>query len=312
MEIIKELVRSQEPTATALGFFDGVHKGHQAVISECVAYAKSHRLVPAVFTLQQSPRTVLFGENPNAIITQNEKMNMFCSLGVERVYLIDFRSIRHISAEDFVRDILIGTFYAEHTGCGFNYHFGNGALGNGEMLSALASKHGISETTHPRLCYGGLPISSTRIRKCIAEGDVVSAGEMLGRPYGFCRPAEKGMQLGRKIGFPTINQSLPDELVAPKKGAYASVVTYNGECYAAVTNIGVKPTVSSENRLTVETWIPDRDVGVAYGEEIDVRLYEFIRPEHRYDSLDLLKEAIINDALVSKKILGEKYGIRNS
>lgn len=308
MEIIRELVRSQEPTATALGFFDGVHKGHQAVISECIEFAKIHQLVPAVFTLQQSPRTVLLGEKPNAIITQDEKMNMFRSLGVERVYLIDFRTIRHISAEDFVRDILIGTFHAEHTGCGFNYHFGNGAIGNGEMLSSLAAKHGISETTHPRLCYGGLPISSTRIRKCIAEGDVFSAGEMLGRTYGFYCPVEKGQQLGRKIGFPTINQTLADDLVVPKKGAYASVVTYNGESHIAVTNIGVRPTVSSENRITVETWAPECELPVPYGENADVRLYEFIRPEQKYDSLESLRAAVMNDARISEKILREKYG----
>lgn len=308
MEIIKELVRSQEPTATALGFFDGVHKGHQAVISECVGFARVHHLIPAVFTLQQSPRTVLLGEKPNAIITLEEKLNIFRSLGVERVYLIDFRSIRHISAEDFVKDILIGTFYAEHTGCGFNYHFGNGALGNGEMLSSLALKHGISETTHPRLCYGGLPISSTRIRKCISEGNVVSAKEMLGRTYGFFRPVEKGRQLGRKIGFPTINQTIPEELVVPKNGAYASVLTYNGERHMAVTNIGVKPTVSNENRITVETWAPDCELHIPYGDSADVRLYEYLRPERKYESLDMLKEAVMSDAALSGRILREKYG----
>lgn len=308
MEIIRELVRSQEPTATALGFFDGVHRGHQAVISECVSFAKLHQLVPAVFTLQQSPRTVLLGEKPNAIITQDEKMNMFRSLGVERVYLIDFRTIRHITAEDFVRDILIGTFHAEHTGCGFNYHFGSGAIGNGEMLSALAAKHGISETTHPRLCYGGLPISSTRIRKCVAEGDVVSAGEMLGRTYGFYRPVEKGQQLGRKIGFPTINQTLPDELVVPKMGAYASVVTCGGEKHIAVTNIGVRPTVSSENRVTVETWAPDCRIDIPYGEYADVRLFDFLRPERKFDSLEALRDAVMKDAHAAEKLLCERYG----
>ena len=118
MEIIKQLVPSKEATSTALGFFDGVHRGHRAVITEAVEYARSHGLVPAVFTLMQSPRTVLLGEEPRAIVTTEEKLSLIEALGVERVYLIDFTTIRTITAERFVSDILIGCFNAKHTGCG--------------------------------------------------------------------------------------------------------------------------------------------------------------------------------------------------
>ncbi len=295
MEIIQELVRSAEPTSTALGYFDGVHRGHQAVIREAVNYARQHGLVSAVFTLQQSPRTVLFGEKPKGIITQDEKLQRLEALGVERVYLIDFRTIRHITAEDFVTDILLGCFHARHTGCGFNYHFGSGAKGDGTVLSQLAQKHGITETTQPQLCYDGLPISSTRIRQCIAEGDIPSANAMLGRPYGFCLPVIHGQQLGRQLGFPTLNQSMPAGLIKPKFGVYASVVTVGQQQWQGVTNIGRKPTVGSAE-VTIETWMPLYQGQDLYDRVIDVRLYRFIRPEQQFGSLSELRHAVEQDA----------------
>ena len=301
MEIIKELVRSDCPTSTALGFFDGVHRGHRAVISEAVSYGKQNGLLPAVFTLQQSPRTVLFGEKPGAIVTAEEKLEQFEELGVERVYLIDFRTIRNITAEDFVRDILLGCFRAEHTGCGFNYHFGSGARGNGTMLSELALLHGITETTQPQLCYGGMPISSTRIRRCIAEGDIPSASEMLGRPYGYRLPVIHGKRLGRTLGFPTVNQAMPEGLVMPALGAYASVVTVDGKRLCGVTNIGVRPTVGCGS-VTIETWMPDYHGRELYEETLDVRLVKMLRPEKAFEDLEELKNAVMKDAEASRRI----------
>lgn len=295
MEIIKELVRSEEPTSTALGYFDGVHRGHRAVISEAVSYGRENGLVPAVFTLQQSPRTVLFGEEPKGIVTLEEKLQQLKELGVERVYLIDFRTIRHITAENFVADILLGCFHAQHTGCGFNYHFGSGAKGDGEALSQLAQKYGITETTQSQLCYGGLPVSSTRIRQCIAQGDIASVNAMLGRPYGFRLPVVHGQQLGRKLGFPTLNQKMPEGLIQPLFGVYASVVTVSGKQYRGVTNIGRKPTVGAD-AVTIETWMPAYHGGALYDRTIDVRLHDFIRPEQKFDTLEALREAVLKDA----------------
>ena len=301
MEIVCETVRSQEETSVALGYFDGVHSGHKAVISEAVRYAKENGLLSCVFTLQQSPRKILFGEAPGGIITLDEKLSLFEKLGVERVYLIDFRTIRNITAEDFVRDILIGRFNAKHAGCGFNYHFGSGALGNGKVLGELCREYGITETTQPQLCFQSLPISSTRIRQSIADGDIPSANEMLGRTYGFCLAVVHGRHLGRSLGFPTLNQEFPQGLVKPRFGVYSSVVTVDGRKYIGVSDIGVKPTVGSDT-VMIETWMPHYNGRELYGEKIDVRLHRFIRDEKKFDSLDELKNAVLSDAKLSEEL----------
>ena len=294
MEIIKELVRSSEQTSTALGYFDGVHIGHRAVIKEAVKYAENNGLVPAVFTLQQSPRLVLLGEAPKNIMPLENKLAKFEALGVERVYLIDFREIRHMDAETFVRDILIGCFNARHAGCGFNYHFGSGALGNGVILGTLCRKYGITETTQPQLCYGDKPVSSTRIRKSIAQGDISSANAMLGRKYGFSLPVIHGRRLGHELGFPTLNQEFPEGLVMPPFGVYSAEVEVDGKIYKGVSNIGIKPTVGSD-KVLIETWMPDYSGRELYGEILKISFDSFVRPERKFNSLDDLKKAINQD-----------------
>ena len=295
MKILTELTRSELPTSTALGYFDGVHRGHRAVISEAVQNAAANGLVPTVFTLLQSPRTVLRGEESCNILTTEEKLNILDSLGVEQVYLIDFAPIKDITAQDFVRDILCGCFNARHISCGFNYHFGAGALGSGEMLDSMCEGFGISVLARPRIIDQGLPISSTRIRECIRKGDVSGANEMLGHLYGFSLPVIHGKRLGHSIGAPTLNQLFPQGLVKPLFGVYASVVTINGKSYCGVSDIGVKPTVGSDDVL-IETWMPEYSGEELYGKKIDVRLIDFIREEKKFSSIDELKAEIQKNA----------------
>ncbi len=293
-EIRKELIRSEQPSSVALGYFDGLHRGHAAVIKEAVANGREHGLVPTVFTLMQSPRVVLRGEKPNNIITLDEKLGILRSLGVERVYLIDFGSIRHISAESFVSRVICGCFNAKHISCGFNYHFGEGAKGSGEMLEDMCRGFGISVLARPRVTMGGEPVSSTRIRGCILRGDILQANEMLGREYGFRLPVVHGRMLGRTLGTPTLNQEFPEGLVVPKAGAYASYVEVDGKKYCGVTDIGVKPTVGSD-RIMIETWMPDYRGRELYGEEISVKLLDFIREEKKFPDTAALRDEIIRN-----------------
>lgn len=305
MEILTELKRSEKPTSTALGYFDGLHKGHQAVIREAVENGKNNSLVPTVFTLLQSPRTVLRGEESRNIITTEEKLAILEKMGVQQVYLINFNDIKNITADDFVKDILCGCFRAKHISCGFNYHFGAGAKGSGDMLEEMCKSFGISVLARPRVTFENSPVSSTRIRECIINGDIEAANNMLGRKYGFVLTVVHGRQLGRQWGTPTLNQFFPQGLVKPKFGAYASVVTVDGKQYCGVTNIGIKPTVGSE-KVLIETWMPDYSGRELYYEILDVRLTAFIRGERKFTDTDELKAEIIRNGDYARKIFREE------
>ena len=301
MKVLTELVQSEKPTSVALGYFDGVHRGHAAVIGEAVQCAKENGYVPTVFTLMQSPRTILRGEKSKNIITLDEKLGILESMGVELVYLMDFAGIKDITAEEFVRDIIYGCFNARHAACGFNYHFGAGAKGHGFELGEMCGKYGISVFAKHRITMSGSPISSTRIRECIVNGDIPSANEMLGRLYGFRLPVIHGRQLGRTLGTPTINQEFPEGLVMPLFGVYATSVNVDGKEYCGVTDIGVKPTVGSD-RVLIETWMPDYSGEELYGKTIDIRLIENIRAEKKFANINELKDEIIINGRQAKDI----------
>ena len=305
MKILTELVRSEKPTSVALGYFDGVHRGHAAVIGEAVQCAKENGYVPTVFTLMQSPRSILRGEKSNNIITLDEKLGILEALGVEQVYLIDFVGIKDITAEEFVRDIIHGRFNARHAACGFNYHFGAGAKGHGFELGEMCRKYNIGVFARQRITMSGSPISSTRIRECIVKGDIPSANEMLGRLYGFRLPVIHGRQLGRTLGTPTINQEFPEGLVLPLFGVYATSVNVDGKEYCGVTNIGMKPTVGSEKPL-IETWMPDYSGEELYGKTIDIRLLLNIRSERKFADIEELQKEIIKNGRQARLIF-EKY-----
>ena len=271
------------------------------------AMQKKNNLIPTVFTLLQSPRKVLFNEKVEGIITIDEKLEILENMGIEQVYIIDFTEIRNITAENFISDILKDCFHAEYAVCGFNYHFGKSALGNRNVLKELCCKIGINSESQNQICYEDMPVSSTRIRRCIANGDIVSTNNMLGRKYGFYLPVIHGRQLGRTWGTPTLNQLFPKGLVCPKFGVYASEVTVNGEKFCGVTNIGIKPTVGSDDIL-IETWMPDYHGQELYDKYIDVRFTEHIRGEKKFNSLDELKQEIIFNGQQAKEIFARERG----
>lgn len=301
MKIIRKLEYSEKPTSVALGFFDGIHLGHAAVLRDAVEYAEKHHLIPTVFTLLQSPRSVLFHENVEYIITPEEKLRVLESFGIEQVYIIDFETIKNITAENFVSDILNDCFHARHAVCGFNYHFGKSALGNGNVLKDLCHEIGITSATQQQICYQDTPVSSSRIRQCISDGDIASANAMLGRQYGFYLPVIHGKQLGRQWGTPTLNQAFPKGLVCPKFGVYVSEVTVDGRQFCGVTNIGIKPTVGSDEIL-IETWMPDYQGRDLYEESIDVRFIQYIRGEKKFDTLNQLKAEILLNGQQARQI----------
>ena len=301
MQNFFEILPEKSGTAIALGYFDGLHKGHRNVISLAAA-EKENGLTPVCFTFSKSPKSVLNGTQSNALMTSEDKIKTLERLGIERTYQADFEKIMNMPAKDFAQEILIDTLKAEKLFCGFNYRYGKNGEGSAETLKSFCESKGIELTVVPATESEGEVVSSTLIRKLIADGNVKRANELMCSRFGFSSVIEHGKRLGRELGTPTINQPLCSELVVPKFGVYASIVTLeNGDSYCGVTNIGIKPTVGGSTPLC-ETWMPQYKGGEIYGQSADVRLLEFIRPERKFSGIDELKNAIIDNSKTALKI----------
>lgn len=301
MQNFFEILPEKSGTAIALGYFDGLHKGHRNVISLAAA-EKENGLTPVCFTFSKSPKSVLYGTQSNALMTSEDKIKTLERLGIERTYQADFEKIMNMPAKDFAQEILIDTLKAEKLFCGFNYRYGKNGEGSAETLKSFCESKGITLTVVPATESDGEVVSSTLIRKLITDGNVKRANELMCSRFGFSSVIEHGKRLGRELGTPTINQPLCSELVVPKFGVYASIVTLeNGETYCGVTNIGIKPTVGGNTPLC-ETWMPKYKGGEIYGQSADVRLLEFIRPERKFSGIDELKNAIIDNSQTALKI----------
>ena len=301
MQNFFEILPEKSGTAIALGYFDGLHKGHRNVISLAAA-EKENGLTPVCFTFSKSPKSVLNGTQSNALMTNEDKIKTLERLGIERTYQADFEKIMNMPAKDFAQKILIDTLKAEKLFCGFNYRYGKNGEGSAETLKSFCDNKGVELTVVPATESEGEVVSSTLIRKLIADGNVKRANELMCSRFGFSSVIEHGKRLGRELGTPTINQPLCSELVVPKFGVYASIVTLeNGETYCGVTNIGIKPTVGGNTPLC-ETWMPKYIGGEIYGQSADVRLLEFIRKERKFSGIDELKNAIIDNSKTALKI----------
>ena len=301
MQNFFEILPEKTGTAIALGYFDGLHKGHRNVISLAAA-EKENGLTPVCFTFSKSPKSVLNGTQSNALMTSEDKIKTLERLGIERTYQADFEKIMNMPAQDFAQKILIDTLKAEKLFCGFNYRYGKNGEGSAETLKSFCDSKGITLTVVPAQESEGEIVSSTLIRKLITDGNVKRANELMCSRFGFSSVIEHGKRLGRELGTPTINQPLCSELVVPKFGVYASIVTLeNGETYCGVTNIGIKPTVGGNTPLC-ETWMPKYKGGEIYGQSADVRLLEFIRPERKFSGIDELKNAILDNSKTALNI----------
>lgn len=281
-----------KPSAVALGLFDGVHRGHQMIIGEAVKAAKADGINSAVFCFKTDTVTSKGHDGRiEMLMTDKEKAKLIDSLGVDYLYSPDFNDMKSLAPEDFVRDVLKGFLDCRYAVCGTDFTFGKGAAGKAEDLAALGKKYGIEVRVMDQLLYEGGVISSTEIRRLIRSGGISGANEMLGYRYGYVAEVEHGYERGRTWSFPTINQRIPKGLVLPKFGVYCSKVLIDGKWYSGVTNIGVKPTVNVETAPLAETFIIGYE-GDLYGRELELRLYEFVRPERKFDSFDELKAEI--------------------
>ena len=301
MKCYQDLQTPEGELAAALGSFDGLHLGHRQVIGNTLS---APGLRPAVITFQQNP-SVSLQKKPVPLLTTNEqKLALLEEMGVEVVYLLPFDRIRDMEPEDFV-EALYRVCRIRALSCGFNFRFGKNGRGDAGLLKELCREKGIELSVTPPVSVAGETVSSTRIRACLEQGDVQQAGQLLGRPFGYDFEVTHGRKLGRTWGTPTINQPFPQGYVLPRFGVYASLVEVEGQKYYGVTNIGVKPTVGSDCALS-ETWIPEFS-GDLYGKKVPVELLDFIRPERKFDSLDQLKNEILENGVLARKIAEREW-----
>ena len=279
-------------TAVALGNFDGMHVGHMAVLEAAKSF-ESEGLLPVAVLFDEHSLKAITGKAPAMLMTVTERNRIINENGL-RIETLVFNEIRDLSPSDFVEKILVGRLGAAAVCCGYNYRFGKGALGTAQMMSEICGRLGLKCRVSGEVDVDRCAVSSTKIRGFIENGEIEKANKMLGRPFGFSSRVIDGDKRGRVLGFPTINQIIPEELAMPRFGVYQSVVTVKGEKFKGVTNVGKRPTVGTEKILS-ETHILDFDRDI-YGENVDVRLIKFIRPEKKFSSFDELARQIKSDA----------------
>ena len=285
-------VNNAKRTAVALGNFDGMHVGHMAVLEAAKSF-ESEGLIPVAVLFDEHSLKAITGKAPAMLMTVMER-NLIIKENGFRIETLVFNEIRDLSPSDFVEKILVGRLGAAAVCCGYNYRFGKDASGTAQTMCEICGKLGLQCKVSGEVDVDCCAVSSTKIRGFIENGEIEKANKMLGRPFGFSARVIDGDKRGRVLGFPTINQIIPEELAMPRFGVYQSVVTVNGEKFKGVTNVGRRPTVGTEKILS-ETHILDFDRDI-YGENVDVRLIKFIRPEKKFSSFDELARQIKSDA----------------
>lgn len=290
----------KQKTAVALGLFDGVHRGHRLIIGKAVEKASKDGMRSAVFCFKTDTVTSKGHDGRiEMLMTDKDKGEAIESLGVEYLFSPDFNRMRYFPPEIFVRDVLVKRLNCGFAVCGTDFTFGRGAVGKAEDLVRIGKKHGIEVSVTDQLTYEGEAVSSTEIRKLIRHGEISKANEMLGYEYGYKIEVGHGFERGRTWNFPTINQKIPKGLVLPRFGVYCSKVLIGGKWYTGVTNIGIKPTVHVNTAPLAETFIIDYE-GDLYGRELELRLFEFIRPEKTFESFEALRDEISRNTEYTK------------
>lgn len=283
-------------TAVAIGKFDGVHLGHQKLLSE-IREQKKNGMRTCVFTFDPSPAALFGISDGKELMTLEEKRQVLEALGVDIIieYPLNFESAA-IEPEAFVREVLVGKMNAGFIAAGDDLSFGRGGKGNWKLLEGLQPELGYTLKMVDKLVMDGMEISSSMIRSLLEKGQMELVERYMGRPFSFEGRVAYGKQLGRTLGFPTLNLPISSKKILPPYGVYSTRVYRGGSCYQAISNVGEKPTVSNEHVPGIESYLYDFDEMI-YGEEIKVELLAYRRPEMHFASLEELKEQLEKDKL---------------
>ena len=283
----------------ALGFFDGVHLGHQALLTACSHLARRSGCKNGVVTFDSHPDALVTNQAPPLINTIADRCRIFLAHGFADYLVLPFNEeLMQTPWQTFLENLILqgaGGFV-----CGDDFRFGHKGQGNAENLAQFCRDRGLPYAIVPERTVDGIRVSSTHIRNLIEVGDMETAAKFLGHPHFLSGQVVQGQKLGRTIGIPTANLILPREVVVPRLGVYACTCVVDGKEYMAVTNIGTRPTVSGQG-VTIEPWILDFD-GDLYGREITLSFHKFLRPEQKFPNLEELKAEILKNAAEVRKI----------
>lgn len=298
-------MKENEPmkkTICALGFFDGVHLGHGALLAACRALAEEENCDASVVTFASHPDELVFGAAPRLINTSYDREKLLKErFSMDTVVTLPFDAhMKTVDWRDFLA-MLERDYGALGFVCGEDFRFGALGAGTADRLFRYCREKGLRCAVVPEQTVDGIRVSSTYIRRQLETGDMATAVRFLGHPHILSGTVVPGHQLGRKLGIPTANLHLPPELAVPKFGVYACRAIVEGAVYPAVTNIGTRPTVEGRH-VTVESWILDY-TGDLYGREITLEFYRFLRPEQKFPTLEDLQAEIRKNAREVRELL---------
>lgn len=286
------------------GTFDGVHLGHQKILSRLQEVCAATQGESVLITFHPHPRMVIQGAKDLQLLsTIDEKIALLEANGVQHLLIIPFnREFSELSSEQFIHKILIDTIGTKKLVIGYDHRFGRNREGGFDYLQQNAHRYGFEIEEIPRQDLDHVTVSSSKIRKSLLEGDVHHADEFLGRPYSLSGTIVKGKQLGRTIGYPTANIQIPEEYkLVPANGVYAVQVLYQGQVLGGMLNIGTRPTVDGTFR-TIEVNIFEFDKEI-YGEKLTVQFVQKIRNEQKFNGIDELKGQLFKDKQVALDLL---------
>ncbi|HWY39385.1 MAG TPA: bifunctional riboflavin kinase/FAD synthetase [Chthoniobacterales bacterium] len=302
---VPELSRLTDPLFLAIGVFDGVHRGHQAVISTSADHAKAANGTPVVVTFDPHPEKVLRPQSaPHLLSATQHKIALIRALGVRHLLVINFdKQFAATEPEDFVQQLVEYSRPLREICVGHEWSFGKNRRGNLDLLKKLGAEFNFEVVGVPPIKTNDEVVSSTAIRQAIERGDFARAAAMLGREYTILGTVVRGDDLGKKIGFPTANLSAHSEQFPPN-GVYAAEARIDGELHRGVVNLGVRPTVTSgksERVLEIHLFDFNRSI---YGQDLEVRFVKFLRPERKFENVDTLVAQIRRDVDQARELFG--------
>lgn len=288
-----------------LGNFDGLHKGHQKLLERAKQEAKKNHLETVLFTFYPHPTKVLGQYAKSLLMTREDKKDMVEQLGIDVLLEYPFtKQLANKSPEAFFKEILIDLLKVRVLVVGKNYYFGKDNSGDSKILMELGKKYDVKICIVEAVMNEEQMISSSRIRALILDGNIEGANELLGHPYKIMGPVVKGRQLGRTIGFPTLNLESYEGQIYPPNGVYATQVKVGSIYYEGMTNIGYNPTVNGTKKM-IETHLFDFNQ-VIYGEEVEICFYHFIRPEQKFETIEALIHQLQYDEQHVKKLFSKE------